>query len=196
MTFLARGRTWAGEALGIGRDPRPRARAAWLFATFLLALAVRSLYAADLSAVMYSRVQPGTRMAWRYDEAAAGILSGDGILWPRDRDPSHTGILARPPGYPLYLALVYATLGRSFFAAQLVQNVLTSAGCVLLAIAAARLVSWRVGIGGGLMAAPSPHPAFSSNLVLPDALSAPPLLAAPVGLAPAHPSPRPQVSMI
>jgi hypothetical protein len=189
-TLLARMRAASASALATSRPPSRRARAAALAAIFLLALAVRSLYALDLAAVMYSRVQPGTRMAWRYDEAAVGILRGEGILWPRAPDPARTGLLARPPGYPLYLALVYGTLGRSFFAAQLVQNALTSAGCVLLTLAAARLVGWRVGIGGGLIAALSPHLAFSSNFVLPDALSALPLLAALVVLARAHPGPR------
>ncbi|HEV7503215.1 MAG TPA: glycosyltransferase family 39 protein [Vicinamibacteria bacterium] len=190
MTLLARGRTRAAEALGLGRNPRPRTRAIGLVGIFLLALAVRSLYAADLASVMYGRDQPGTRMAWRYDEAATGILTGEGVLWPREPDPARTGLLARPPGYPLYLALVYATLGRSFFAAQLVQNVLTSAGCVLLAAAAARLVSGRVGFAGGLIAALSPHLAYSSNFLLPDALSALPLLGALLVLAQAHPGPR------
>jgi len=60
----------AARALGASRTPRPRTRVAALAALFLLALAVRSLYALDLAPVMYSRVQPGTRMAWRYDEAA------------------------------------------------------------------------------------------------------------------------------
>src|SRR5205814_3141830 len=131
-----------------------------------------------LAPVMYSRLQPGTRMAWRYDEAATGILRGEGILWPRDPDPARTGLLARPPGYPLYLAIVYRVLGRSFFAAQLVQNLLTSAACVLLALAAAWLLSWRVGLLGGLLTALAPPLAFSSNFVLPDALSPLPLLLA------------------
>jgi hypothetical protein len=190
MSPLARWRTGAAAALGVGHSPSRRARLLSLSAVFLLALAVRSLYAVDLAPVMYSRVQPGTRMAWRYDEAAVGILRGEGILWPRDPDPARTGLLARPPGYPLYLAMVYGTLGRTFFAPQLVQNVLTSAGCVLVALAAARLVSWRVGLMGGLIAALSPHLAFSSNFLLPDALSAIPLLAALVVLARAHPGPR------
>ena len=190
MSPLARWRTLAAGALGTSHVPSPRARVAALSAVFLLALAVRSLYAMDLAPVMYSRVQPGTRMAWRYDEAAAGILRGEGILWPRHPDPARTGLLARPPGYPLYLAMVYRGLGRSFFAAQLVQNALTAAGCVLLTLAAARLVSWRVGTVGGLIAALSPHLAFSSNFLLPDALSALPLLAALAVLARAHPGPR------
>lgn len=190
MSPLARWRTLAARAMGASRMPSRRARVAALLSVFLLAMAARSLYAVDLAPVMYSRVQPGTRMAWRYDEAAAAILRGDGILWPRDPDPARTGLLARPPGYPLYLAIVYGGLGRSFFAAQLVQNALTSAGCVLLTLAAARLVSWRVGTLGGVIAALSPHLAFSSNFLLPDALSALPLLAALAVLARAHPGPR------
>jgi hypothetical protein len=190
MSPLARWRILAAGALGVSRVPSRRARVAALLGVFLLAMAVRSLYAVDLAPVMYSRVQPGTRMAWRYDEAAVSILRGDGILWPRDPDPARTGLLARPPGYPLYLAIVYGGLGRSFFAAQVVQNALTSAGCVLLALAAARLVSWGVGIFGGVIAALSPHLAFSSNFLLPDALSALPLLAALAVLARAHPGPR------
>jgi 4-amino-4-deoxy-L-arabinose transferase-like glycosyltransferase len=190
MSPLARWRTLAAGALGTSRVPSRRTRVAALSGVFLLAMAVRSLYAVDLAPVMYSRVQPGTRMAWRYDEAAASILRGDGILWPRHPDPARTGLLARPPGYPLYLAIVYGGLGRSFFAALLLQNALTSAGCVLLTLAAARLVSWRLGTLGGLIAALSPHLAFSSNFLLPDALSAFPLLAALVVLAHAHPGPR------
>src|SRR5262249_14811018 len=54
---------------------------------------------------------------------------------------------------------------------------------------AARLVSWPVGIGGGLIAALSPHLALSSNFILPDALSALPLLGALAVLARAHPGP-------
>ena len=185
--------TWrdaAAAALGIGRAPSVRARLVAGVTIFVLALAVRSLYAVDLAAVMYTRVQPGTRMAWRYDEAAVGILAGEGVLWPREPDPARTGLLARPPGYPAFLALVYRELGRSFFAAQLAQNVLTSLACLLAAMAAARLVSFRVGTGGGIIAALSPHLAFSSNFLLPDALSALPLMAAMVLLARAHPDAR------
>src|SRR5512133_3455400 len=103
-----------------------RARA--LAGIFVLAFAVRSLYVMPLAPLMYTPQQPGTRMAWRYHETATAILHGDGILWPRHRDPARTGLMARPPGYSLFLAAVYAAGGRSFFAAQLAQNVLTSLG--------------------------------------------------------------------
>ena len=177
---------------GAARTCRRRARALLaLAAVFLLALAVRSLYAVDLAPVMYSRVQPGTRMAWRHDEAAVAILRGEGILWPRHPDPARTGLLARPPGYPL-LSWPSSTagLGRSFFAAQLVQNALDLAGCVLLAAGGGAARAAGGCICGGLVAALSPHLAFSSNFLLPDALSALPLLAALAVLARAHPGPR------
>jgi hypothetical protein len=49
---------------------------------------------------------------------------------------------------------------------------------VLILLIAARLVSWRVGLVAGLLSALEPHMGFASNLVLPDALSALPLLLA------------------
>lgn len=162
-------------------------RAAWLAAVFALAFLVRSLYAVDQAPDMYTPEQTGTRMAQRYDSAALGILAGEGILWPRVRDTERTGLLARPPGYALYLALVYATLGHSFFAAQLVQNLLTSLACVLLVLAATRLASWPAAVVAGGIAALSPALGYVSALVLPDALSALPLMIALLLLARTHP---------
>jgi len=162
-------------------------RAAWLAAVFALAFLVRSLYAVDQAPDMYTPEQTGTRMAQRYDSAALGILAGDGILWPRVREKERTGLLARPPGYALYLAVVYKTIGHSFFAAQLVQNLLTSLACVLLVLAAERLASWPAAVVAGVIAALSPPLGYVSALVLPDALSALPLMLALVILARAHP---------
>src|SRR5262245_54694153 len=162
-------------------------RAAWLAGVFALAFLVRSLYAVDQASDMYTPEQTGTRMAQRYDTAALGILAGDGILWPRVRDRERTGLLARPPGYALYLAAVYAGIGHSFFAAQLVQNLLTSLACVLLVLAAERLASWPAAVVAGVIAALSPPLGDVSALVLPDALSALPLMIALLLLARAHP---------
>jgi hypothetical protein len=136
---------------------------------------------------MYTRLQPGTRMAWRYDETATAILAGEGVLWPRNPDPARTGVMSRPPGYSLYLAAVYTVLGRSFFAAQLVQNLATSACCVVLVLLTTRLVGFRVGLVAGLVAALSPHLAYTSNFVLPESLSALPMLLGFLVLARVHP---------
>jgi hypothetical protein len=150
---------------------------------FACAFAVRSLYTVPLGPLMYTPMQPGTRMAWRYHDTAESILRGDGILWPREPDPAHTGLMARPPGYSMFLAAVYGAAERSFFAAQFVQNLLTSMACVLLALATALLVRWSVGFAAGLLAALSPHIALPSSFLLPDALSALPLMTALLVLA-------------
>jgi hypothetical protein len=171
-------RAWLAEALSTSWAPPPRTRWAATLLVFALALSVRSFYAVDLAPLMYSPQQPGTRMISRYHDVALDILKGEGVLYPRHPDPARTGLMARPPGYSLYLAAVYETLGQSLFAAQFVQNGLTSLCCVLLLWIAGRLVSWPVGMAGGVLAAIEPHMGFASNLVLPDALSALPLLLA------------------
>jgi 4-amino-4-deoxy-L-arabinose transferase-like glycosyltransferase len=177
---------WLREVI-VAPVPLSREHALGLGLVFLLAFAVRSLYAADFAPLMYLPQQPGVRMVARYDETARQILKGEGILYPRQPDPARTGLMARPPGYALYLAGVYRTVGDSLFAAQLVQNVLTSLCCVAIAVVALRLLSPGVGLLAGAIAALSPHLGFASNLVLPDAMSAVPLLGALLLLTRAHP---------
>lgn len=143
-----------------------------------VAAAVRLLYAVDMAPAMYSRHQEGTRMAARYDGSALGILAGEGVLFPRDPDPADTARLARPPGYALFVAVVYATLGRSFFAVQLVQDLLNAAGLLLVLLLGARLFGWAAGVAAGVLAAVSSHLAFTSNLILADALCPLPILGA------------------
>jgi Dolichyl-phosphate-mannose-protein mannosyltransferase len=150
---------------------------------FALSLAIRCLYAVDLAPVMYTRDQPGTRMAMRYDDAALRMLAGDGLLYPVEIDPARTGLLARPPGYSAFLRVVYASLGRSFFTAQVVQNLLNAVTPVLILLLGTRLLGPAVGAVGGLFAALSPHLGYASNLLSPDALSALPLAGASLLLA-------------
>jgi hypothetical protein len=155
-----------------------KARLLTVLGLFSVSLATRCLYAVDLAPVMLTQQQPGIRMAMRYDDAALRMLHGDGVLYPAEIDPARTGLLARPPGYAFFLRTIYATLGRSFFTAQLVQNVLNSFTPVLLFLLAARLLGVAAGTVGGFLAALSPHLANASNLISPDALSALPLLGA------------------
>src|SRR5512139_1267207 len=108
---LARG---VVECLGRTRVPLRRL---WLPALVVsaLALVVRLAYVADVAPTLYRAAQPGVRMALRYSETAQRMLAGDGILYPRVRpDPSDTSLLARPPGYPAFVALVHRTLGSNY----------------------------------------------------------------------------------
>jgi hypothetical protein len=186
-TANGRSRLRAFLEAAVGRTlPLERRKQVLAFvAIFLAAFAVRSLYAVDLGASMYSHRQPGSRMANWYDGAALSILKGEGILFPAQRpDPSDTALLARPPGYPVFLAVVYGVLGRSSFAVLLAQNLLLSLTPALVFLVAARLFSWQVGVVAGFLAASSPHLAYTSNFILADAPSALPALGAILLLLP------------
>jgi hypothetical protein len=145
---------------------------------FALALLVRGLYLADGVALLYTPEQDGTRMARRYDDTARSILNGDGILFPRVLDPARTGLASRPPGYGMFLASIYATIGRSFPLVAAVQDVLTSFAVLLVFAFAHRLFGLSAGLLAGLLVAVSPHVAATSNLILADAIASIPLLAA------------------
>jgi hypothetical protein len=151
---------------------------------FLIALAVRSLYAVDLAPALESQEQPGSRMMQRYDEGAAAILQGDGLVFVSGVEPSDTGLLSRPPGYSILLAAIYRLVGRGLFAAQLVQNVLNALVPVFVFLLADILVGRRSAIGAGLLAALLPHLAYYSALLTPDVVCAIPVLIALILLVP------------
>lgn len=147
-------------------------------ALFALAFAVRSLYAADLAPVLDTPRQPGLQMTRRYDVQAVDILNGDGILFPRTRDPEDTGLLSRPPGYAVLLAGLYRAVGRDLATTQLAQNLVCSLTAPLLLVLGVAVLSFRVGLVAGSFAAVAPHFAWYSNWIVPDAPCVIPVLLA------------------
>lgn len=140
-------------------------------AIFVLALMVRGLYLADGLALLYTPDQDGTRMARRYDDTALSILQGEGVLFPKVWDPARTGLLSRPPGYGLFLASIYSTVGRSFPLVAAFQDVLTSLSAVLVFALTTRLFGPLAGTFAGGLVAISPHLSATSNLILADAIA-------------------------
>jgi hypothetical protein len=126
-------------------------------------------------------------MAARYDQAADAILSGAGVLFPRERDPHDTGQLARPPGYPLFLALCYELLGRDFFRVGLVQTLVEGLTTAVLFLLASRTLGPWVGVASGVLYAVGHYAAYYANLVTPDTLCVLPILLALLILAPPRP---------
>lgn len=153
-------------------------------AVFVIGFAVRSLYAVDLAPALESQEQPGSRMMQRYDEGAAALLRGDGLVFVSPGDPSDTGLLARPPGYSLLLAAFYRLVGRGLFAVQLVQNAVAALVPVLVFVLADALVGRRAAIAAGLLAALIPHLAYYSALLTPDVVCVVPVLVAIILLVP------------
>lgn len=155
------------------RHTPPRRLLAPALAFAVLGVACRLLYVCDAVPALHTREQPGVRMAARYSEAARGLLAGDGILYPRHwPERSDTGLVSRPPGYPLFVAAVYRGVGESYLSVLLVQAVLGALLPVLTVYLLARVVGQRAALFGGLGAAMSPPLAYHAAELTPDSLAA------------------------
>jgi hypothetical protein len=162
-------------ALGARHRPKPRAKIILAASIFFLSFAIKSLVAVDLSPVMHTTEQPAGGMTLEYEREALFVIN-NGIIFPRGWDPADTSLLVHAPGYAIFLGAVYAIVGRSYFSIQVIQNVLNSLSPVMLFLIAGMLVTWRVGAVAGLLAAASHHLSYYSNFILPDSLSALPVL--------------------
>jgi len=111
-------------------------------AIFLLALAVRLLHVWQIRAAPFFSVLMGDSRG--YDEWARRIAGGDWF--------GHE-VFYQAPLYPYLLGVIYAVAGRSLLLVRIVQAVIGSASCVLLAVAGARLFSTHAGVAAGLMLA-------------------------------------------
>lgn len=99
-----------------------------------------------------------------YDEIARSILSGGGFA-----HAGHlTGIVT--PGYPLFLAGVYAVAGHGTFGVAIVQALLGAATAGLIALIAFRLAGPRSAYAAGAMAALYPHFVIWTEQVLTETL--------------------------
>src|SRR5436190_14387810 len=117
-------------------------RFAWTLAIFATALAVRLVHVWQIRASPFFSVLLGDSRG--YDEWAQRIAAGDWI----GRE-----VFYQAPLYPYLLGVIYAVAGHSLLFARIVQTLIGSASCALLARAGARLFSERVGIAAGLMLA-------------------------------------------
>jgi hypothetical protein len=160
------------ECLGRTRAPLRRL---WLpaLAVSTLALVVRLACVADVAPTLYRAAQPGVRMALRYTESAKSILAGDGLLYPRvTPDPADTALLARPPGYPAFVALVFRVVGPNYADVMTAQAILCALGAGIALLLVTRLAGHRAGLAAGILTALSPPLASGVSLVTPDALAA------------------------
>jgi hypothetical protein len=104
-----------------------------------------------------------------FDAQAQAVLDGGTSFFWID-DPSMTNAAIYPPGYPLWLALVYAISGtRSAYAVQVVQLVLDSLSVLLIVAIASQAFAWRAAVAAGSLAAVSPLLAFYGATPLADA---------------------------
>ncbi len=140
----------------IAPSPSGRRIALVLLAIFLLALTVRSLTGYFIREHFDD---PGWFQFGSYkvfDRYAQEILDHKSPpVWIND--PTRTDLMVYPPGYPLWLALIYSSSGeRSPEVVQKVQMVLDSLSVLLLVGVGMAAYGWRTGAAAGTLGALSP----------------------------------------
>jgi hypothetical protein len=164
----------------LGGRQRLSQKVKWIFAAliFILSFSMKSLVAVDLSPSIYTEAQPAGGMAYEYHRDAVLIIENRAILFSPKYTAADTWLLIHPPGYPAYLAAIYSIFHESYFTVQFIQNILNSLSPVLMFLIAGNLLTWRIGVVSGLLAAISHHFSYYSNFILPDSLCALPILSA------------------
>lgn len=105
---------------------------------FVVALVVRLVHVWQLRLTPFFDTLLGD--ARGYDQWAQRLAAGDWI---------GSDVFYQAPLYPYFLGSVYATAGRDLLVVRVIQALIGSASCVLLAKAGERLFSKRVGIAAG-----------------------------------------------
>jgi hypothetical protein len=133
-----------------------RRRALSLFGVLLLSFCVRGLTAQFIRSHLTDPAWFQSGAYAIFEDRARGILAGRVSAFRID-DPARTDSIIYPPGYPLWLALIYKVRPPgSAAAAQGVQWVLDSLSVLLVVGVGATCYGWRVGLCAGAAAALSP----------------------------------------
>lgn len=174
-------REWLSARLAIS-VPRDHAAASQRRVRLAVACALVFLITAGVRLLHWQDSHPSSglgSLTHRYLNHAEQMLDGEGILFPRDYDqPTNAQLLVHPPGYSIFAAAVFKLFGNSSDALTVAQIVVDSAAAVMATIIAAELFPLAVGALAGLLVAFSPHLAHYSLFLLPDSLSALPILIA------------------
>src|SRR6185503_7860639 len=155
-------RRWIIVALGRGQSLRARTKLIVALAIFIVSFAIKSLQATDIALLLGRPDQRVTSQQATFHTRAISIVKGGGLLIPKRSDPTDTGLLGYAPGYPIFLAAVYSLAGTDFSSAQMIQNAANSISPALIFFISGLVISWRVGVVAGLLAAVSNHQSYYS----------------------------------
>jgi hypothetical protein len=140
-----------------------------LFLIFALALIVRSVTAYLIGTHLEDAGWFPYSIYNTFDAQARNVLDGNSSAFWID-DASQTGAAVYPPGYPLWLAFLYALSGlRSIYVIQIVHVILDSGSVLLLVAIGTTAFGRRIGIAAGILAALSPLLAVYGATPLADA---------------------------
>ncbi len=99
-----------------------------------------------------------------YDALGWSLANGSGY------EMNHVPYTYRPPGYPMFLAGVYAIFGHSYAVVKILQSAIDALTCVLIVMIGERLFTKRVGLIAGAIASVYPFLIVYTGFVLSEAL--------------------------
>jgi 4-amino-4-deoxy-L-arabinose transferase-like glycosyltransferase len=132
-----------------------------LFVLFLLAFIVRALIISRFGQ------EPGADHIWN-DAVAWNLVQGHGFTASQSA-PYVPGVF-RSPGYPAFLAFLFAVFGHSFKAAFLANALLDSITTVFVTLIVAKLSSVEHALLSGALYALYPYPAIFCGMLIQDTL--------------------------
>ncbi|HEX3084892.1 MAG TPA: glycosyltransferase family 39 protein [Pyrinomonadaceae bacterium] len=158
------------------------------FAIFLIAFGVRVLTWHD-TRLEVGKIQ--TVVVADYQRVAESFRAG-GVrsFFSSASALADLNTLGHPPGYSILIAGIYSIAGPSVTAVQMFQIAADALAAVILFLIIAELLPLSAGVIAGLLAAFSPQLAWNSVLLLPDSISALPILLAIYLLTRAVKNPR------
>ena len=124
-------------------------------------------------------VQTGVALNYKHQ---ARLIRANGLasLYDASSSTNNPDLLGHPPGYPILLSFVYRVASESDTATKLLQMMLDSLSVVIILLIACESFPTPVGLIAGLMAALAPQFSWNSITLLPDSLTALPILLAVV----------------
>jgi dolichyl-phosphate-mannose-protein mannosyltransferase len=143
---------------------------------FLLAAGARLLHWEDYQ-LHIGADQNG--LVRRYQQQAQRMLDGDGVLFPTGyQQHSSAQLIVHPPGYSVFIAIVFGLIGKSDDNLVRAQIICNSLAAVLVFGIALQLLPFAAAMIAGLLVAFSPHLSHHSLMLLPESLAVLPILAA------------------
>src|SRR5437016_1961219 len=177
LSLYKRSLAWLSPGVA-GSKARPR-RSRLVFTgamIFLAAFCVRLIHWQDYQ-LNIGADQGG--LVSRYKQQAQRMLDGDGILYPTGyQQHASVQLLLHPPGYSIFIAMVFGLFGHSDENLVLSQIISASLATVLVFVIAVHVLPLATSVIAGLLVAFSPHLAHQSLMLLPESLAVLPILIA------------------
>ncbi|HXG68739.1 MAG TPA: glycosyltransferase family 39 protein [Blastocatellia bacterium] len=173
-----RARGWLSYRL-TAPEPRRRRIITASVIIFLIALGIRLLHWQDNRGELARLDALPTGLSKHYQHEAQRMIREGRLLFPREvGEQQQAQLLAHTPGYSILLAAFFSAFGEAFTALRFAHAVCDALAAALVFLIAAELLPIAAALIAALLTAFSPHLAYYSLLLLPDALTALPILLA------------------